>query len=434
MTTPCVPAGPLLRSIGELHEPLVTQETALRLAGAKVVVADYALLQRDFPALATPALLEEFPELTALDPVARSHEIRAHIDAWLVRHAGVVSMQQTQPQDEPANAPIPVSGERVRAHRPPRYGRALVVPAPGGLLDVKGVGVQPGAKPSARLHQSGLMFLGEALGDLAFQRIIERALRHCGSSFWTLPLYAVLSLGFDVITGDGRRLPAGAQVRRAHRRPLFGADLPPRGSLEQRRKLEIELVLRHYGVSSCTSATTIHRLHDGDRCCFTYGGLPIDIFSVEEMLAMHHFIGPRYSCFQGLNIQLTREVGEGPVAAQIVDFGHFEAHERFEHPLVSLVLDRVLRWGGVLEPDDPHYVQPRPELALPCVQWGATNDAGEGPALPGVIRPSNVDRLAFTLASRFAAHEVTGPEVERSLAALVDEASARWPLAAPSTA
>jgi hypothetical protein len=431
MITPRFPAGPLLREVHELQEPLIKPETALRLAGAKVVVADYELLQADFPALATPSLLREFPELAAMDPAAQGREIRAHIDAWLVRHAGVVASRQTL--ENPANTAISTTGERVKVHRPPRYGRAFVAPVPGGLLDVKGVGVGPDATPSTRLHQSGLMFLGEALADLTFQRVIERALRHCESSFWTLPVYAVLSLGFHAITGDGQRLPAGAQVRRAHRRPLFGADLHPLGSIEQRVKLEIELVLRHYGLSSCTSATTITREQDGDRFRFLYGGLPVDIFTVAEMVAMHEFIGPRYSRFEGLNIQLIREVGNGPVRAQIVDFGHFEAHERFEHPLVSLVLDRVLRWGGALYPDDPHYVQPRPSLALPRAQWGATSDAEAGrPPLPGVIRPSNVDRLAFALAARFVAGDITGAELDRALRAPVEEASAHWPLAAGS--
>jgi hypothetical protein len=422
MSTQRFPLGPVLRNVADLHDPVISVESAMCLARARVVTADYELIQADFPALAPTAMRREFPELETLEPPAQTAAIERHIDAWLVRHAGVISFAQTQ--DNPANVAIPLSGERVRVHRPPRYGRALVVPVPGGLLDVKGVGVRPGATPSTFVHHSGLMYLGEALGDLAVQRIIDRIFRHCSSTFWTLPTYAILDLGFDALTGDGVAMPAGAQVRRAHRRPIFGGDRHPRGSLEQRLELEIELILRHYGLTSCNASTTFTRVVEDDRFYYTYGGAVVTKHTPDEMRAIHEFIGPGHDRFEGANIQMTREVGVGSVAAQVVDFGHFELRERFEDPLVSLVSDRLLRWGGVLAPDHPNYVQPVPHLALPSALWGPIGD--DGPRLPGVIRQSKSDQLAFMLAARFVANEIDRPTLELAFEDMLEQTCARW--------
>ncbi len=426
-SAPRFPKGPLLRDIRELHDPMVKQETGRRLANARVVFADHELLQADFPELAQATLLHEFPELKALEGDAQTKAIHEHIEAWLVHNAAIVSNQQLEPNS--VNTAIPATRERVKVFRPPRYGRALLVPLPGGgLLDIKGAGIGVGGKPSTQVHRSGLMFLGEAIGDLAFQQIIDRIFRHCGARYWTLPTYAVLALGFDMFTGDRKSMPAGMQVRRAHRRPPFGGDLPIRGTLEQRAKFEIEMILRHFGLTSCNSSTEITRIVDGDQVRYAYGGVPVDVFGPDELAAIHPHVGDQYSRFEGVNVQLIRDLGRDPLSAQVVDFGHFELRQRFELPVVSLVADRVMRWGGVLAPGDPHYVQPNPDLALAWAQWGGwtRSSANDVEPLPGTIRHTQVDRLAFELAAKFVAGELDSATLWAHLDAVLDQASARW--------
>ena len=53
----------------------------------------------------------------------------------------------------------------------------------------------------------------------------------------------------------------------------------------------------------------------------------------------------RAARFDGLNVQLTREIATRDARAQLVDFGHFQVHRRFENPLASLAYKRLLRFG-----------------------------------------------------------------------------------------
>ncbi len=180
---------------------------------ARVVFANYALIRHDFPAL-------------------RGASTTA-IDAWLVEHGAVISVGQA----------------------PPMYGRAVVMPVPGGLLDVKGAGVETGVTPTRNWHQNGLLMLGAGIGSAGFQDLIHNVFRDARSELWCVPEYAILDLGFDVRLMDGGTEPACILLRRAHRRQRGGGDLPDAGSVEEQVKLEIELLLRQYGITSCTSWT-----------------------------------------------------------------------------------------------------------------------------------------------------------------------------------
>lgn len=416
----------MLLHVEELYQPSVAHESAVRLADARVVLADYELLQADFPYLSTPALLRAHPELDALDPIAREQAIHARLDAWLLQHAGLISSRQTVAND--VNTEIPTTGERVRVARPPRYGRALVVPLPlGGLLDLKGAGVADDATPSKRVHETGLMPLGEALSDWAYQRVIDRMLRHAESGFWSLPTYAVLSLGFN-IHGSDRMMPAGLQVRRAHRRPLLGGDLPSRGTVGQRIKFEIEMILRHFGVTSCNVVTLIERTRDGESDVprYTYGGAPITGVAPEQRRQLERSLGAEHDVFEGVNIQITREFCLQPRSAQLVDFGHYEVRPRFERPVVSLVNDRLLRWGGALTPSHPHFVQPDPALLLPLDEWQVQPGDVYLDGLPRSGRQSRVDQRCFALADELAHGRATRADAIARVDATIDRATAAW--------
>ena len=398
------PIGPLLRHVEELYQPTVARESAVRLAEARVVLADYELLRADFPYLSTSTPTE--------------------IDAWLLEHAAVISGRQTVANN--VNTTIPITDQRVPVARPPRYGRAIVVPiAEGGLLDIKGAGVADDAVPQRFVHSTGLMFLGEALSDLAYQRAIDRMLRHAESAFWSVPTYAVLSVGFGIHSDPGI-LSAGLQVRRAHRRPLMGGDLPSGGTTGQRVKFEIEMILRHFGVTSCNSVTTIERTiaDDGERQ-YSYGGQPMTGHSPEQRQQIDALLGTDHDRFEGVNIQLVREHSMQPASAQIVDFGHYEVRRRFEHPVVSLVNDRLARWGGALRPNHPRFVQPDPELVLPLDEWENQPDL-RLPGVPGTSRQARVDEECFALADSFAKDRIERTEVAERFDAILERATRAW--------
>lgn len=405
MTTPAhhawsalrrMPAEPAVRLIEELDDPGVRDDSVLRAATARVVFADLA------------ALLHDFPALGPLDDATA-----ARVDGWLLEHAALVTARQVAQTE--VNTRISVVAPARLVHRPTQYGRAVVAPVPGGLLDIKGVGVAPDRAPSVRLHENGLVQLGEAIQELLLQWIIDAILGHATRGrFCTLPVYALIDPGFDALTVDGRRVPAGVIVRRAHRRPKYGIELPLPGSPEELVKFEIEMLLRQYGVSSCNIGTTLElsartgepAIHYGQFAPLPLGRLtPAEQRMVRRWTRYHDDDEPRR--FEVVNIQLCREIAVDPSRATIVDFGHFGLKARFEVPVVSPVRGRLLRWGGAIWPDSPHFVQPHPRLAVAPTLW-------QGAA-------------SWNLADSYRSGAVTGREVRERMLGVIDHATRSWP-------
>jgi hypothetical protein len=425
----------------------VRAEGVTHLSNARVVFADYARLQRDFPRLGEAWQLRVSPELAALAPAPRQRLIHQQIDAWLLRNAAVVSTAQAA--QAAVNTPIMTSGDELTAFRPPLYGRALVTslaegrrslpPAeaadwmdePDGLLDVKGTGVAPGVVPAPQAHANGLLALGEALTNVAFREVIELIFRRAGTAFTTIPEYAVIDLGFEVRDLYGPLTPAGIQVRQAHRRPLGGAELPLSGSPEHRVKLEIELLLRHYGLTSASGATGFVLEERGDGCLeITYAGKPVPPHTPEQIAEIRRITryGGGRLTFEGVNVQLAREVALRPSRARLVDFGHYSVHEHFTAPLLSLVRNRLLRWGGALRPEDPLYVQPAPRLRLAIEDWGTPSEPAQQHAVPGhaeLVWPRPFV-LGFELAHGFRSGALSGGEVRAHLDEQVASVARRW--------
>jgi hypothetical protein len=404
---------PLPRTVFDLADPGIRPELALRVAGARVVFADYALLRRDFPQLA--------------------YASRPAIDEWLLRNAAVLS--QPQAAQEVVNTPVATTGETIPAFRPPLYGRAIVTaPDGGGLLDVKGAGVAPGLVPQNRAHANGLLAHGEALANVAIREAIERIFRRAHTGFATVPEYALIDLGFDVRDLFGPATPACVQVRRAHRRPVGGVELPLAGSPEQQVKLEIELLLRHYGMTSCSPATSFELDDASGALAMRYAGKAMPPHSDEQMAAIRKLT--RYDggrrMIEGVNVQLTRESAIRPSRATVIDFGHYSVRARFELPVVSLVRDRLIRWGGALWPGDANFPQPSPKLRLPLASWGTPDRPDPRFAVPGhpeLIWPMPFV-LGFELAHGFRAGTIEGSDVRTRLDALLAELDARWDEAA----
>ncbi len=428
---PIVP-GPILRGIEDLDHDDVFSERVYRLAEARVIFADYALLQHDFPQLRAAHLERLHPDLRALKSVEKEEAIAALLDRWLLRHTAFIS--RSQARQEVTNTPIRTTEEHVVAFRPLRYGRALVfslranahrlppqdpdldADMPGGLLDVKGVGVAPHKTPRNDIgHANGLQTLAWSCREYIYQRIVEKLMHREGSSYQALPIYGLLDPGFDVLFDEHPPRAASMIARRAHRRPRYPQGMPVYGAPELDVELSIERLIRKYGLTSCQFSTSIDLLPLDDGMEARYSRSPVEMTVEEEAWLRDE---TRYQDealhIEGINLQVTRAVQHDPARAQILDFGAFNARKRFEHPTATLAADRLLRLGEIIFPDDPRYVQPAYDLCLP----------DELARHPG---PGEYFTFFDPLVKAYRNGECTGRQLkEEHLDAIVERVTACW--------
>jgi hypothetical protein len=251
-------------------------DTMWRVARARVLAADYSLLRKDFPALASMSEaqirdwlveqagfvsdLQTHPIHVAKDTPGQSDATRRfqvnsliplrQPEAWQTFHDGWAqdkkkvatsnpdatreeirkSALAARPRCKPRKGVIP---ERCSL-RPPTYERAVVLPVylnqqQIGLIDIKGVGVSDSKFPAeADTHATGLLPTGEALREYFVSKLVgwvlERATIFPADQVkvQTLGHYAVLDLGFADHWRDsqGRSSykPVGLLLRQAHNR------------------------------------------------------------------------------------------------------------------------------------------------------------------------------------------------------------------------
>lgn len=444
------PPPPLLRRIADLKTRDVQPETVHRLPHARVVFADYELLQHDFPQLREERLAQTHPELRGLGETNKRVAVRRRIDEWLLKNVAFISGKQAQ--QETVNTRIEVAAETAVAFRPPHYGRALVYSVaesfestPGanegerrgeGLIDVKGTGVSPKAEPRFGPHADGLIKLGDAIREAAFQKLIDAAFHNEGAPFETVPAYAVIDPGFDC-KHHTWTLPAGLLVRRAHRRPAYRWGTKEPESPAVPLELKIEFLLRRYGITSVSPATTIDIAErDGGGGMFIkYGFFPMSYNEedVERIKRLTNFKGEPQQ-FDGVCLQFTHEVEVDPPRAQLIDFGGYFIREKFENPVVSLVSRRIMRLGEIVRPDDERFTQPV-EKFISSYRFGGTIDANgkfTTPQLAGVdanraeLQMSDVRLLAHNLALEYRAGRLDGEAVLETLNAYVEDVTSRW--------
>lgn len=416
----------LPRRLEDLEEPALRVDRALRVSTARVLWNDRASLMADFPGLA-----------------------EGEIEPWLLRHAALISVSQAA--QAVANDPIATRGEPVEVYRLPQGGRAFFADTGEGLLSLKGVGVAPGAPLTndVTAYGNGLFPLHELFKEVLGQWLVEAALRHAGRPVRTVPVYAALELGFDIRGAAGERWPAGVLVRGAHRRPLKGRDLPPVGSPEQAFALDLELLLRRYGITSVCEGTTRRLARDPDGTFVMYyyhkgkmqrGRWPQG--QARKLWDSHAPPGEAielFVCFEGINIQTTRS--RRVEDAELVDFGSYRIRERFEWPLLSLAFNGATNWGGIVPLNSPHYAQPVPELAVPAQYWqeGAGLEDCDLENLAGVsladergerVGANPIEQLCFRLARAVGSGRFTGEMARSALATCVGRLTAHWPPAA----
>jgi len=186
-----------LRDPSKLTEAV--RESMYPLTQARVVIADYPLLKRDFPEL------EGFNE--------------AEIDSWLLARTAYISKPQAA--QTIVNTPIPHDPTReVSALRPSEYGRASVaVDSNNNLIDIKGTG---SLAPHQGSHGNGLVSLGEGMREFIYENLVRDALSDAQSPIKTVGSYAVIDGGFDVVHADGSRSRAGLYLRQASQRHNMG--------------------------------------------------------------------------------------------------------------------------------------------------------------------------------------------------------------------
>ncbi len=435
--------GPILSVVEDLDQDGVFYETVLRVASARVAYVNYGLLQHDFPQLQEAALEKAYPPIKALSGAEKQKAICQKIDDWLLRNTAFVS--ESQARQSIVNTPIAIGKEQVRAYRPPGYGRALVfsveetekglfkddglakTPFENRLIDVKGTGVGPNLTPVHGSHSNGVYQLGYAFVELVVQELLQRIFRHQQTAFQTLPIYGIIDLGFEEQTESEGNFPAGLLVRRAHRRPKDSGGLYAYGTDGQHIQLRIEQVLRKYGITSVNNVTTIKIWKENGRLQIQYGDQRIDFFNEAQIADIekvsHYEDGSGELHFEGINIQHTREIGMAPTQATLVDFQTYAVKEHFENPLLSLVSDKLLRWGGSIWPEYDNFVRPDPRLKIPFHLYSAPGniwgyDMGAG--------KKKINSLCFGLAEDFKANKISRDKLLHTLQLYLDALTAHW--------
>jgi len=292
------------RFVYQLQDP--EPEVTVKVDAAKVMIADYDLIRKDFPS--TKKMNEE------------------QINEWLLKNFAYISKSQTPPNT--VNTPIPTTPSLQRiGYRPKSYGRALVFTdlLNQGLVDIKGSGSK---HPTQKSHQNGLLTTGEGLREFIYEKLVQKILNHYHQHHpstkkrHTIGTYAVIDWNFDVIHFDGRQSAAGAVLRQGHDR--FGNPnsdnynfLPP----EEMR--EIEHILRRYGVTSAG-----------------VGGIPHG-FEIADL--------------------------QGSKNCDVVDFGTFLVKPEFLADLTFLS-DPLFEFE--VKYPSQHFQQPHPQLSIPTEIWG----------------------------------------------------------------
>ncbi len=431
--------GPIYKHILDLDNPnIIGGESVVGLERVRVMSANYSLLQHDFPQLRDDHLRKEHPGISDLKGVAFVEERISLINKWLIRNAAFIS--KSQADQTIVNTRIKTDSRAKIAFRPPNYGRALVFPVekPGyipedidpseklgawGLIDAKGIGVGPGIVPELDSYKHGLLRIDLALREYMMERVLHHIFGYNKTDFSPVPTYAILVPDFKVRIEEGL-INTAILLRRAHRREKDGSDLPVYGSIAQMVKIEMELLLRRYGVSSATILIELAKKEGKFRV--KYNKKYMNDFDKKQLALIEKVskFQPPKKIVRGLNIQIAREVGVFPPRAQVLDFGQYSIIRNFKYELLSLTRDRLLRWGGAIQLDDPRYIQPDERISIPFDLW-----LGEGDT-SGKKSKSNFTedfrQYCSRIGEEFVNYELGGSDVWRAIEDYVYTMVSKW--------
>jgi hypothetical protein len=190
-------------------------------------------------------------------------------------------------------------------------------------------------------------------------------------------------------------------------------------------QLEAELLLRHYGVTSCNPITGVRVWRHQGAFKIKYGDHEVEHLSADQMKNLEEVSQmkdkPLY--FEGINIQHTREFSLDPPHLTIIDFGSFEIRENFTRPILSLVSDRLLHWGGSIWPHFPNYPRPVDAIRVPFDIWGDTTDFW---GFEVGLKKSKQAVLCHGLARHLQSGTLDRRDVSNILSAFLSTAYAQW--------
>ena len=426
-------------------------EVFKRVEGARVVIADYALLKHDIPSL---------NKLTD-----------SQIDDWLVFYAGVLSSQQLDTQlvtrredwrrklqtevrvkPDPKSTPdfFPQESKRffdlvhgrTVGFRPRGYNRAAVfVVGHSGqeeeswtMLDAKGIGVQKHATPNLEKgHSSGLHELGQAIREYAMQKMVHAVLQDAKHRYFsqgstqtlqalekpfkdqgittidwsklpwsTVQTYAVLDLGFNVDPESNGGRPVGVVIRQAHGRE---GEFP-------------------YNIFALTALLLQYGITIGEGL---YGTLdekkndPRDVDKLKKILYLCEMSHPKVSneiCYHSSNIQTDMK-------SRLVDFGSLMVHgDELRYSFVAKTFPEAkIRDMPIILRDS---FKPSNKVSVPREGWGFDqNVPGCFPA--GDPRCDQVstwgDRLALEFRAGRATKETVASELDARLSPVLKKLS-----------
>ncbi len=332
---------------------------------ARVLLADYTLLRKDFPFL--------------------KEQTDEEIDQWLVEQFAWMAFSQTE-LGPPRGVQTPtkvIPGQVRTGLRPFRYGRALIVPAfpvspqdstvtisstPTDtlLLDLKGAGAHSPIRAGQESHGTGLMSQAEAIREFAYEKLVsaifdsqsketrQSHMSSYGLEPTVLPNYAVLGLNFRVYAPPGLQMPAALLLRRSHIRlghftniagNIMGLTWNRRSTIKRSEpsvefKIQVEKKLREYGLTSTGQHKTSNTKETYDQ----------------------------------VNLQVTRNF-------ELLDFGAYKVKDSFSHPFVvdrpwlndyyhgGHFQDHTSHWLKAVEPTSPDFVQPGSNR-VSTAHWG----------------------------------------------------------------
>ncbi|OUR99641.1 hypothetical protein A9Q84_01060 [Halobacteriovorax marinus] len=233
------------RSIQEVYAASPVEDMQ-QLSNARILIADYDLLRRDFPALQNLS--------------------NPQIDEWLLKNTAYISSPQAA--QTVVNTPIPTTGATKKAYRPRRYNRANVFDVfdPSdegrqvGIIDVKGTG---SLVPAQRDHGNGVATLGESIREFIYERMMRDIVKDSGIPNKIVGSYAVIDPGFDVVHADGSTSPAGFYLRQGHDR-WVSENSHQNEWLPRNATARIQEVFRRYGVdpNQNVQGTKDHHIFD----------------------------------------------------------------------------------------------------------------------------------------------------------------------------
>ena len=433
--------GPVYRHILDLDNPrIVGGEEVVRLKDTQVMIANYPLLQHDFPQLSDAHLILENPELQKLKGNSFTEAKHKIIDNWLIQNTAFIS--KAQAKQIKVNTRIKTTKETKLAYRPPSYGRALVFPidkpkivpdalkefeeyGAWGLIDAKGVGVAPGVVPEQSMYKHGLMSIDYALREYLMERVVHHIFSYNKTDYSVIPTYALIVPNFKIKTEKGQ-IPTAIILRRAQRREKDGSDLPVYGSVAQMVKIEMELLLRKYGVSSATIMVEIFK-KKGKKLQVKYNKELMTGFDDDQLALIEKVSGfqPPLKKFRGINIQIARDVGAFPMRAQVMDFGQYCIIRNYTSELLSLTNDKLLRWGGTIKMHEKRFIQPDEKVCIPFDLWlGEGQNTSEHTAYP-----NNEDFKGFCLriGKMFVKNQLENQNVRTLMEKYVFTMVSKWP-------